>query len=93
MAMRRFKSLFFLLPVACMLAACTTSPTGRSQMILRSDDELAAEAARQFAELRASIPLETERATSRSTLGFFMRGGFRQSLAIRALVSTSSHAL
>lgn len=45
------------------LAACSTSPTGRNQMILRSDDELAAEAARQFAEMRASIPLETDRAT------------------------------
>jgi NAD(P)-dependent dehydrogenase (short-subunit alcohol dehydrogenase family) len=31
-------------------------------MVLRSDDELAAEAARQFAEMRSSIPLETDRA-------------------------------
>ncbi|MDX1515364.1 MAG: M48 family metallopeptidase [Woeseiaceae bacterium] len=46
-----------------LLAACATSPTGRSQMIFRSDDELAVEAARQFAEMRASIPLETNRDT------------------------------
>lgn len=44
-------------------AACTTSPTGRSQMILRSDEQLAAEAAKQFSEMRSSIPLETDRAT------------------------------
>jgi len=48
---------------ALLIAACSTSPTGRSQMIFRSDDELAAEAAQQFAEMRASIPLETDRAT------------------------------
>lgn len=47
---------------ALLLMACSTSPTGRNQMILRSDDELAAEASRQFAEMRASIPLETDRA-------------------------------
>jgi predicted Zn-dependent protease len=46
-----------------LLAACSTSPTGRSQMIFRSDEALAAEAAQQFAEMRASIPLETDRPT------------------------------
>ncbi len=46
-----------------LVQACSTSPTGRSQMIFRSDTELAAEASRQFAEMRASIPLETDRAT------------------------------
>ena len=48
---------------AIIVGACSTSPTGRSQVILRSDAELAAESARQFAEMRASIPLETDRAT------------------------------
>ena len=48
---------------ALLFAACATSPTGRSQMIFRSDDELAAEAAQQFAKMRASIPLETDRVT------------------------------
>ncbi len=46
-----------------LVTACSTSPTGRSQIIYRSDDQLAAEAARAFAEMRASIPLETDRAT------------------------------
>lgn len=63
MPMRRFKSLLFMLLASYLLAACTSSPTGRSQMILRSDAELAAESARQFAEMRASIPLETNRTT------------------------------
>jgi predicted Zn-dependent protease len=54
---------FCAIVTAVLLASCTTSPTGRSQMILRSDDELAAEASRQFSEMRASIPLETDRAT------------------------------
>ncbi len=49
--------------VAAVLAACTSSPTGRSQMILRSDEQLAVEAAQQFSEMRASIPLETDRYT------------------------------
>jgi predicted Zn-dependent protease len=49
--------------LAVVLAACSTSPTGRKQMVLRSDDALAAEAAQQFAEMRANIPLETDRAT------------------------------
>ncbi len=59
----QFKIALSLLIALLLVAACATSPTGRSQMILRSDAELAAEAARQFAEMRASIPLETDRAT------------------------------
>lgn len=43
--------------------ACTTSPTGRSQMILKSDAELEAQASREFAKLRAEAPLVTDRAT------------------------------
>lgn len=60
---RHFAVLALAAAGAVLLAACTTSPTGRSQMILRSDDALAAEAAQKFAEMRASIPLETDRAT------------------------------
>ncbi len=59
----RFKLVAAALLGTLVLAACSTSPTGRSQMIFRSDEELAAEAARQFAEMRSSIPLETDRAT------------------------------
>jgi predicted Zn-dependent protease len=57
-----FRLILSLAAAAVIVAACSTSPTGRSQIILRSDAELAAESARQFAEMRASIPLETDRA-------------------------------
>ena len=49
--------------IASLIVACTSSPTGRSQFIIKSDEEMAAEAARQFTEMRASMPLETDRAT------------------------------
>ncbi len=61
--MRRLHTILSLTLAATLVAACSSSPTGRNQMILRSDAELAAESARQFAEMRASIPLETNRAT------------------------------
>ncbi len=58
--MRNFKIFLSLAIAAGIVAACSSSPTGRSQMIFRSDAELAAESARQFAEMRASIPLVGE---------------------------------
>jgi predicted Zn-dependent protease len=61
--MRSLKIFLALAIATGIVVACSTSPTGRSQMIFRSDAELAAESARQFAEMRASIPLETDRAT------------------------------
>lgn len=63
MRKRRFSIVLSALATALVVSACSTSPTGRSQVIYRSDDQLAAEAARAFAEMRASIPLETDRAT------------------------------
>jgi predicted Zn-dependent protease len=60
---RNLNVLLFLAITASIVAACSTSPTGRGQIIYRSDSELAAESARDFAEMRASIPLETDRAT------------------------------
>ena len=59
LSLRIFLSLAVL---ATAVGACTSSPTGRNQIILRSDAELAAESARQFAEMRASMPRETDRA-------------------------------
>ena len=61
--MRRLNTLLPALTILFLVAACTSSPTGRGQLIWKSDDELAAEAARQFAEMKASMPLETDRAT------------------------------
>lgn len=46
-----------------LLGACTSSPTGRSQMIMKSDAELEAQASREFAKLRSEAPLVTDRAT------------------------------
>ena len=59
---RNLKILLSIAIAASIVAACSTSPTGRGQIIYRSDSELAAESARDFAEMRASIPLETNRA-------------------------------
>jgi predicted Zn-dependent protease len=57
-----FKLLISLVLVAVAGVACSTSPTGRSQVVLKNDQELAVEAARQFAEMKANMPLETDRA-------------------------------
>jgi predicted Zn-dependent protease len=63
MKAHRLKILSAFLFVAFVAAACTSSPTGRKQMILKSDEDLAAESARQFAEMRASMPLLTDQTT------------------------------
>ena len=42
-------------------ASCTTSPTGRSQMIWKSDAEMEAQSARAFNQMRAGMPLSTDR--------------------------------
>ncbi len=47
---------------AALVAACTSSPTGRSQMIWKSDAELEAQSTRAFNQMRASMPLSTDRA-------------------------------
>ncbi len=47
---------------AALVAACTSSPTGRSQMIWKSDAELEAQSMRAFNQMRASMPLSTDRA-------------------------------
>lgn len=57
------KALIFVAFIAFLAAACTTSPTGRSQMILKSDAELEAQASREFAKLRTEAPLVTDSAT------------------------------
>ncbi len=46
-----------------MASACSTSPTGRSQLTLKSEAALAQEGARQMAIIRASSPLVQDRAT------------------------------
>ena len=48
---------------ATALLASATAMAGSGGILKASDDELAAEAARQFAEMKASMPLLTDRAT------------------------------
>ena len=45
-----------------LVVSCSTSPTGRPQLILKSDAELEAQAAQTFNAYRATLPLETNRA-------------------------------
>ncbi len=61
--MLRIRLLLAAAIAAAVLAACTTSPTGRSQMIWTSDEEMEAQAARAFAQMKADIPLVTDRPT------------------------------
>ena len=58
------RALKFLIPLALIAVAgtaCSTSPTGRSQVVLKNEHDLAVEAAKQFAQMKASMPLETDR--------------------------------
>ena len=49
--------------LVALLAACTSTPTGRNQLVLKSDAALAAEGARQFEMIREQMPLVQDRAT------------------------------
>ena len=56
----------FLIPMtiaAVLLSACSTTSTGRSQLVLKSDAALAQEGARQFAIIREKMPMVQDRAT------------------------------
>jgi len=55
------KLLIFLVFAALTTASCSTSPTGRSQMIWKSDAELVAQSTRAFNQMRAGMPLSTDR--------------------------------
>lgn len=57
------KFLLSLTFLVALLAACAQSPTGRSQLVLKSDAALAAEGQRQFNMIREQMPLVRDRAT------------------------------
>jgi predicted Zn-dependent protease len=59
--MRRSKLLISIIFVL-FVASCSTSPTGRGQLILKSDAELEAQARSTFNAYRATLPLATDRA-------------------------------
>lgn len=57
------KRLISMVILAALVAACSTTPTGRKQLTLKSDAALAQEGSRQMAMIRASSALVTDRAT------------------------------
>ncbi|MBT1450452.1 M48 family metallopeptidase [Glaciecola sp. XM2] len=52
------------LSAAMMLSACTTSPTGRSQVLLYSDAQLAQSGAQAFAGMKQEIPISSTAVTN-----------------------------
>lgn len=59
----KLKHLIWLTIPAMLIASCTSTPTGRSQLVLKSDAALAQEGARQMAIIRENSPLVQDRAT------------------------------
>ena len=60
--MQRLKVLISFVVAALVVAACSTSPTGRTQAIWKSDAEMEAQARSAFNQMRNSLPLSTDRA-------------------------------
>ncbi len=60
--MHRLKCIVSLLLAALVVVACSTSPTGRGQLIFKSDAELEGQAAQAFNAMRGTLPLATDRA-------------------------------
>ena len=59
--MQKIHLLISIVLVAFAVASCSSSPTGRSQMIWKSDSELEAQSRKAFNQMRASMPLATDR--------------------------------
>lgn len=59
----RYIHLISLILMAVFAVSCSTTPSGRSQLILKSDAELAREGTRQFNQLRNTAPLVKDRST------------------------------
>jgi predicted Zn-dependent protease len=57
------KLLILLLISASLVSACSTTSTGRKQLVLKSDKSIEAEDARRFAMIRANLPMVQDRAT------------------------------
>ncbi len=58
-----YKRLIPLIFIALLAASCSTTPTGRAQLTLKSDAALAQEGTRQMAIIRENSPLVQDRAT------------------------------
>lgn len=59
----QLKPLILIAFLAAALSACSSTPTGRAQLTLKSDAALAQEGTRQMAIIRANSPLVQDRAT------------------------------
>ena len=59
----RSKYLITLVFSTILLVSCSTTPSGRTQLVLKSDAELTIEGTRQFNDLRNTAPLVQDRAT------------------------------
>ena len=57
------KHLIWLTITAMLIVSCTSTPTGRKQLVLKSEAALAQEGARQMQVIRENSPLVTDRAT------------------------------
>ena len=84
-------ALFAVVAVAALWSACTTSPTGRSQLILVSEEQMSELGATAFAQLKAKSKVEVVRRGLRllkeSTDRASLREAYRRaSLATRASV-------
>ncbi len=67
-AWRRGLALLLVAVLATCATSCVTSPTGRSQLILVSDDTINAMGAQSFAQMQEELPLSTDgRQTQRLT--------------------------
>ncbi len=58
-----FKRLIAVVLVAVFAAGCSTTPTGRKQLTIKSDARMASESARMMAQIRAGSALVQDRAT------------------------------
>lgn len=63
MIMKSSKYLLSLVLLSVLLSACASTPTGRKQLVLKSEAALAQEGAKQFAILREQMPLSKDQAT------------------------------
>jgi predicted Zn-dependent protease len=59
----KYKHLISLLLLTVLISSCTSTPTGRNQLVLKSDAALAQEGARQMQVIRENSPLVGDRAT------------------------------
>ena len=58
-----FNNISYIVFSVLILSSCATSPTGRNQMILKSEASLELEGERQFRKIRETLPLVSDQRT------------------------------